>query len=304
MRIDRLLEIVILLLNNTSVTGKQLSEKLEVSIRTIQRDITALSMAGVPIVSNAGSTGGYSILDGYKLKNDFVKEDDFSLIIMALKSLGTSYESKRLNAILEKYVSVSDGRQPCVSLDYGVTREGTKIQESNRVLESCIEQKKQVSFHYKNADGKASKRRVNPLALHFKWYAWYLFAFDADKKDYRTFKVVRMTDLAVTSLTFNPPENVPSLLEEQERAYDQNCEHILVWCPNENISMLEEHFPDAAFVQQKDGSWMMDLFVPLSEKLWQSFLIGLGNHIKIISPLAYRDLLISTAKNFIENYDI
>lgn len=62
MKIDRLLEIIIIMLNNDIITGKQLSQRFQVSIKTIQRDITTLTMAGIPIVAHTGANGGYSIL--------------------------------------------------------------------------------------------------------------------------------------------------------------------------------------------------------------------------------------------------
>ncbi|MGL6199134.1 MAG: helix-turn-helix transcriptional regulator [Lachnospiraceae bacterium] len=304
MKIDRLLEIIIIMLNNDIITGKQLAQRFEVSIKTIQRDITTLTMAGIPIVAHTGANGGYSILESYKLKNNFIKKEDLSLITMALTSLSTSYDSNRLSQILEKYMSVSGNNKPKIYLDYGVTKEGSKIQKYNKVLENCIENRKQISFRYKNVSGKESKRVINPLVLHFKWYSWYLFAFDIDKQDYRTFKVVRMENLVTTNYTFDEIPNVYELLYEKEQEYYKNCEHIIVWCPNENIGLLEENFPDANFLQQEDGSWIMDLCVPLKEKMWQALLIGLGNSIKILAPLHYRNMLISIAKNFINNYDI
>lgn len=303
LRIDRLLGIILLLLNNKSLSGKQLSERFGVSIRTIQRDITTLCMAGIPIVSNSGSKGGYSILDSYKLENDFIKKEDFSIIIMALKSLSTSYENNRLNQILDKYLSVSKNNNPLVFLDYGVTKEGHTIQEKNKLLEQCIGEKTQVTFDYKNAYGEKSMRIVNPLLLHFKWYSWYLLSFDNERQDYRTFKVVRMDNVLPTKHTFQCVQNVYEILREQEQDYYKNCEHIIVSCSSGNIDLLEENFPDADFIQQKDGSWIMDLYVPPAEKMWQSLLIGLGDSIKIIEPAYYRKRLINIAKKFIANCD-
>ncbi|MDF2988471.1 MAG: transcriptional regulator [Eubacterium sp.] len=304
MHIDRLLEIIILLLNNKTLTGKKLADRFGVSVRTIQRDITALTMAGIPIAADAGCNGGYSILAGYKLHNSFVKKEDFNIIIMALKSLSTSYENDRLDTILDKYLSISDSNLPSIFVDYGVTKEGSKIQTSNHILESCINNCQQVSFKYRNTYGKYSDRLVQPLALHFKWYSWYLFAYDVQKKAYRTFKVARIDKLIPDRLHFERTADVEKLMQEHEQEYYKSCEHILVWCPAENINLMEETFPDAKFEQKADGSWVMDLFVPTAEPMWQALLLGLGNSAKVISPDSYRDTLIGTAKKFIHNYDI
>ncbi len=303
MRIDRLLEIVILLLNNRVLTGKQLANRFGVSVRTIQRDITALTMAGIPITAATGYNGGYSVLEGYKLHNSFVKKEDFNIIIMALKSLSTSYENKRLDTILDKYLSMSDSNLPSIFVDYGVTKEGSKIQSNNRILENCMGHCRQISFQYRNTHGNYSDRLVEPLALYFKWYSWYLFAYDVQKRAYRTFKVARMDKLAPAEQHFERISDVEKLLQEHEQDYYKSCEHILVWCPADNINLLEETFPDAKFEQKTDGSWIMDLNVPPSEPMWKALLLGLGNSAKIIAPDFYRETLIETAKKFIKNYD-
>ncbi len=303
MRIDRLLEIVILLINNDSMTGRQLASKFDVSLRTIQRDITALSIAGIPVTATTGVHGCYSILDNFKMSNNFVKKDDFTLIIMALKTLSTSYENRRLDQILDKYQSVSDGYVLPIHLDYSVTKEGNKIQHNNKILETCIENHNQVFFQYQNPQGDQTKRTVNPLILHFKWYSWYLFAFDLDKQDYRTFKVARMYDVSMSRRSFEHTADVYDLLRQHEQDYYKNCEHILVRCSSKALILLEENFPDAGFTRESEQFWIMDLHVPPTEPLWQSLLIGLGNQVEIIAPLHYRDKLIETAKKFISNYD-
>lgn len=303
MRIDRLLEIVLLLLSRELVTGKEMAARFEVSVRTIQRDITTLCMAGIPVVADPGCNGGYSILNSYKLQNDFVKKEDFGLIIMALKSLSTSYENSRLNLILDKYLSVSGAGQMAVFLDYSVTKEGDKIQDRNRVLESCIEHRHRVVFDYRDTYGNRTTRSVHPLILHFKWYAWYLFAYDTDKQDYRTFKVARIGNVVPAGDMFEEIPDLYGLLQKQEQDYYKNCEHIIVWCGEESLSLLEENFPAAGFTRQEDHSWIMDLHVPPAEPMWQALLLGLGDRVKVLAPLRYREQLINTAKKFISNYD-
>lgn len=112
MKIDRLLEIVIYLLNHDCVTARQLAERFGVSVRTIQRDMDSISLAGIPLTATTGNTGGYSIAPSYRVRNHFVKREDFSIILMALQSLQTGYENSRLEGILEKYLSLSNARFP------------------------------------------------------------------------------------------------------------------------------------------------------------------------------------------------
>ncbi len=304
MKIDRLLQIVICLLNSNSVTAKQLAGRFKVSVRTIQRDMDSISLAGIPLTANSGSQGGYSLLSEYKLQNQFVKKEDFNIIIMALKSLSTSYKSGQLEGILDKYLALSDASAPSVYLDYGVTREDTRVQQLNRVLEQAVSAFHEITFTYRNVHGTLSDRRAQPLALRFKWYAWYLFAYDVGKKDYRTFKVARMDSLVMTEAAFTPPKDVKGLLEEQEREYLKTCVDIEVWCHQRDIVALEEYFPEEKNELLPGGHFIMHLHVPPNERLWQALLLSLGDSVKILSPEGYRNSLIETAQKFLSNYDI
>jgi predicted DNA-binding transcriptional regulator YafY len=304
MKIDRLLQIVICLLNNKTVTAKQLAGRFKVSVRTIQRDMDSISLAGIPLTANLGSQGGYSLLPAFKLQNHFVKKEDFQIIIMALKSLSTSYKSGQLEGILDKYLTLADNSAPSIYLDYGVTREDNRVQQLNHVLEHAVSAFREITFTYRNVHGTLSDRRARPLALRFKWYAWYLFALDVGKNDYRTFKVARMDSLIMTETAFTPPKDVKSLLETQEREYLKTCETIEVWCHQRDILAVEEYFPEEKKDLLPDGHFIMHLHVPPNERLWQALLLSLGDSVKILSPEGYKNTLIETAQKFLSKYDI
>lgn len=304
MKIDRLLGIIINLLNHEAITAKQLAEKFEVSVRTIQRDMDSISAAGIPIIASTGSSGGYSILTSYKLQNQFVKKDDFKLIIMALKGLNTSYESKQLESIIDKYLALNGKYPQEVFLDYGVTRENDKVQKNNQLIEQSISNKTEIKFDYRDASSNVSHRRIQPLALRFKWYAWYLFGFDLGKNDYRTFKIVRMQNLETTNIKFHSDVDVEALLQINDKAYNESCESIKVWCHKDSINTLEEYFPQEKRVPFEDGHYIVNLHVPPNEIIWQALLLSMGNKIKIIEPEYYKRKLIETASNFLSNYDI
>jgi predicted DNA-binding transcriptional regulator YafY len=92
MKIDRLLGIIMIMLNRKRVTAKELSNMFEVSLRTIQRDIEAIEMAGIPIVSFQGYEGGYGILDNYKINSSFLNDKEFSILLNALQGVYKAYE--------------------------------------------------------------------------------------------------------------------------------------------------------------------------------------------------------------------
>lgn len=304
MKIDRLLGIIVNLLNKETMTAKQLAERFEVSIRTIQRDMESISMAGVPIVSSTGSNGGYSILSSFKLRNQYIKRDDYKIIIMALKSLNTGYESKQLEHIIDKYLVLIDEYSQNVFWDYSVSREDDRVQKNNKLIEHSINDRIQINFDYRNVSGLSSHRKVQPLALRFQWYGWYLFCFDLDKNSYRTFKVARIENLEQTDINFHSEADIEELLRMNDKAYMETCENIKVWCHKESINILEEYFPEEERVLSEDGHFIMNLHVPPDERLWQALLLSMGNKVKILEPEYYRHKLIETASKFISNYDI
>ena len=303
MKIDRLLGIIISLLNQETLTAKQLAEKFEVSVRTIQRDMESISLAGIPIVSHTGSSGGYSILSGYKLENQFIKREDYRIIIMALKSLNTGYESRHLENIIDKYLTLAGGYSQNVFLDYSIFREDNRVQDNNKLIEHAINDRIQINFDYRDVKGTLSHRNIQPLALRFQWYGWYLFGLDLNKGDYRTFKIARIRNLVTTDIKFHCDADIEELLQINDKAYIKLCENIKVWCHKDSIGVIEEYFPEEKRAAAEDGNYIMDLHVPPNERLWQALLLSMGDKVKIIEPEYYRRKLMEIATNFLSNHD-
>ncbi len=106
MKVDRLLSIVIMMLNKKRVTAKDLADYFEVSIRTIQRDIEAINMAGIPIVSFRGQYGGYGLLENYRIDKNFLSDSEHKLLMVALEGINKAYEDRDLKNIIEKLTSI------------------------------------------------------------------------------------------------------------------------------------------------------------------------------------------------------
>ena len=162
MKTDRILGIIIYLTNHDNVSARCLAERFHVSVRTIQRDMISISAMGIPIYSENGKNGGYSILPTYKIKNSEIRCDEQQMIIKALESLATSYTNDTLKNLIEKYNTIvqNEGGQK-VFWDFGVTKENSDVQSKNQLLEHAIGLKKYVSFEYCNADGKNHYLRLN-----------------------------------------------------------------------------------------------------------------------------------------------
>lgn len=306
MKVDRILEIIIYLINHDNVPASYLAERFHVSVRTIQRDIVSISSIGIPVYAGSGKYGGYSILPTYKIKNSNIRNDEQQMIIKALESLATSYTSDTLKSLIEKYNAIieKEGGQK-VFWDFGVARENKYVQSMNNLLEQAIAERKHITFNYRNASGKKSKQFIEPLAIHYKWYAWYLFAYSPEKKQYRTFKVARIQNLHVNDiLSVIEHGNIEKLMKDSEQEYYQTCIHIEVQFDNENTNLISEYFPDCPAEKLTETLSRIFIDVPAKERLWKALLLSFGNKVKIVGPEEYKKELIETAKKFLSNYDI
>jgi len=257
------------------------------------------------VYSESGKHGGYSILPTYKIKNSDIRSDEQQMIIKALESLATSYTNDTLKTLIEKYNAIvqKEGGQK-VFWDFGVTKENADVQSKNRLLEQAIGQKRYVSFEYCNADGRKSAPEVEPLAIHYKWYAWYLFAYSADKKQYRTYKIARMQNLKETDKVSDIDHgDVKALMNASEQAYYRTCIPIEVQFANEETALMEEYFPDCPMEQLSKNTKRMFIDVPAKERLWKALLLSFGNKVKVVGPEEYKMELIQTARKFLSNYD-
>lgn len=306
MKTERILGIIIYLTNHDNVSARCLAERFHVSVRTIQRDMISISAMGIPIYSENGKNGGYSILPTYKIKNSEIRCDEQQMIIKALESLATSYTNDTLKNLIEKYNTIvqKEGGQK-VFWDFGVTKENSDVQSKNRLLEHAIGLKKYVSFEYCNAEGEKSSPEVEPLAIHYKWYAWYLFAYSDDRKQYRTYKIARIQNLKeMDRVSGKDHGDVKTLMEVSEQDYYRTCVQIEVQFANEETALMEEYFPDCQIKQMSENTKSIFIDVPVKERLWKALLLSFGNKVKVIGPEEYKKELIRTAQNFLSNYDI
>jgi predicted DNA-binding transcriptional regulator YafY len=302
MKIDRLIAITMYLLNRETVSASVLAERFEVSKRTIQRDIETLCLAGIPIVSSYGSDGGYKIVDGFRLTKQMAGLDDYLNIIIALKGLCSAYDNKKINETLEKVLTINQGSEQHLFVDLTIAREKAQVNEHLQVIEKAIHDKTPLLLKYTNADNITSERVVEPLALSFQWYAWYMFAYCTLNKSYRWFKLIRIIVCQPTSGFFTKVHgNIDSLmknnLEPDKRKY--YCVRLL--CKKEVRLQVMEYLSTNITEEYDDGSFIVELNVPF-ERIWFSIILGFGNQVEVIDPPELITMLKQKADEIISVY--
>lgn len=294
MKIDRLMGITMYLLNRNVVSAKELAERFEVSVRTIVRDIESLSMAGIPISSSTGASGGYEILDTFKLNKQITTMEDYLFIITALKGMCSAYDSEKINITLEKLLTAGHYKdeEQRIFIDFGVVREGRSIPGFVREIEEAIQNKRIIEFDYADSAGQKSHRTVEPLALNYRWYAWYLLAYCTNKNDYRIFKLNRLTDLTVTDRQINCEHgNVPELLEKQWRDDTRRYIPMKLLCKAEVRVAIMEYMKGKIIEERENGDFVIATYGIENERMWLSLLLGFGDSIEVLEPQEVIDML-------------
>jgi len=197
MQINRLFEIVYMLMNKKAATAKELSDHFEVSQRTIYRDIDILNEAGIPVYTNKGKGGGISILDNFLLNKSVFSDREQNEILFALQSFrAVKYVNAdtvltKLSAIFKKNKDVLNW----VEVDFSDWSYYGK--EKFNAVKSAILDKRCISFDYYGASGEKTHRKVYPMQLWFKHRAWYIKAYCLMRKDFRLFKISRIQNISV-----------------------------------------------------------------------------------------------------------
>ncbi|MGE5654582.1 MAG: helix-turn-helix transcriptional regulator [Bacillota bacterium] len=303
MKIDRLIAITVHLLNRQTVSAAALAERFEVSKRTIQRDISTLSMAGIPIVSTHGSDGGYEIIDGFKLHKQIAGADDYQNIITALQGLATAYGNQKIQGTLEKILATSPQSEQRVFVDLSAAREGSATDRNLKTIEAAIQSRTTLQIEYTSAGQHASCRVVEPLALTYQWYAWYLFAYCTTKQDYRLFKLARISHCAPSETRYSREHgNVEELLQRQLSSDSRRYLEIKLLCRREARQQILEYLNGQIIEEHASGDFIYSMHLPANERLWFSLLLGFGSQVQVIEPEELRVKLRAKAEEILSVY--
>lgn len=307
MKIDRLLGIVTYLLNHDAATARTLAEKFEVSLRTIQRDMDSLSLAGIPVVSLKGAAGGYGIAEGFRLNGQLASTEDYLHMATALKVLCSGYGSKKLEATLEKLTALlKPGQQPesKIHIDLGVLKEVSQVNDCIALIEKAVEMERAVEFDYTDAGNRTSHRVVEPLRITYKWYAWYLFGYCREKKDYRLFRLSRVCGLTAAGSPFSLKHgNVDELMREYDKKDTRCYMDIKLRCCAELKIAAAEAFPGAEITGQDGGEIIVRLRVPENERMWFGALLSFGAGITVLEPEELKTRLVERAREILKLYE-
>lgn len=301
MKVERLYAITVYLLNHGRTSASELAEHFEVSIRTIQRDIDSLCLAGVPVIALNGAAGGYEISHQFKLDKGFATSDDYSYILTALQGLVSATDNQKAKHTLEKIAHVSNPDDNGIILDFSVLREGDQV--TLQMLQTAVLEKHAVKFIYTNNNNETRTHRVEPIAVIYRWYAWYLLAYSEVKNDYRTYKLIRMRDLEITDKPFiKEHEPADIILKKTDKTDSRQYTDVLIKCKEAARSRVVEYLKGTIIEEFENGDTLMKLTVVENEQFWIGTLMSLGDNVEVVSPEKIRNRLTLAAAKIISLY--
>lgn len=301
MKIDRLIGILSVLLQEEKITAPELADKFEVSRRTINRDIEDLCKAGIPITTTQGSGGGISIMDGYRMDRTLLTSKDMQMILAGLRSLDSVSGSHYYGQLMEKIKAGSSdfvsGRDS-ILIDLSSWYKDT-LAPKIELIQNAVEERNLLTFQYYAPKGN-SKRSIEPYYLVFKWSSWYVWGWCTEKKDFRLFKLNRMDALLKEYITFIPRE-VPMPNLSDEKIFPGGIKVKALFTRDSQWRLVEE-FGIHCFTENEDGTLLFTADYTEKENLL-SWLLTFGDKVKVLEPAWVQEELIRIAKNIIKAYD-
>ena len=192
-RADRVFEIIQLLRRRKLARARDLADALEVTERTIYRDVRDLMASGVPIEGEAGV--GYILREGYDLPPLMFNEQEIEALVLGVRIVESWADPK----LAEAAANVAETAL-LAPADHFV--EPVEVDPSE--LRRAVRGRLKVHFAYRDAEGKATARNVRPLALAFYGPVWLLASWCELRHDFRSFRLDRMSGLEVLGETFRP----------------------------------------------------------------------------------------------------
>nr|WP_307902569.1 HTH domain-containing protein [Clostridium botulinum] len=163
MKIERLLGILFYIINRDNVSANNLAEHFNVSRRTILRDINTLTLAGIPIYSEIGSKGAYSINHDYRLNEKIIDNANSEYMLLALQSLKSVYGERKVNETYEKvkHIYSDKNNNDALNIDFSIVNENRSIISYVSMLKEAIQHNKTVSFQYTNLNSNTRIVKCN-----------------------------------------------------------------------------------------------------------------------------------------------
>ncbi len=316
---DNMLAILWMLNSGAKMTAKQISEKLEINIRTVYRYIDALCASGVPVISDTGHNGGYSLLNNFvKAPLLFDLEEQKALLHAAVFAKEAGYPfNEALTSAASKLKMYSNQEQKSIlnrhlaGFDVINRADKPSLQPVLAVLEESVANEYSVEIDYRSGRQEQPKSRViDPYGIVYWNNKWYTVAFCHLRNEIRSFRADRILQIRQTQIKFQRPEAfaareffmknllpdmagktglITLIIEGRAEALDDLCLHWFLG------HYLKERTSNQAVFWLEEN--IIYSYVPY-------FLLSYGKSIQVTEPRSFRNKMAAVTSELMEYYQI
>jgi predicted DNA-binding transcriptional regulator YafY len=310
MKMERLISIIMVLLDQKRITAKKLAEMYEVSLRTIYRDIDTINRAGIPIHAIPGVSGGFEIMPNYKIDRNVFSTEDLSTILMGLSSLPNMGQGNELVNVLTKIKSFVPMEKAAdievkanqIYVDLNRWLSNGDIQTQLELIKFALEKRKLLTFEYADRYGNKTARIAEPYQLVLKHSHWYWQGYCLKRNDYRLFRLSRMKNIQIQKNTYVPRDFPKPQLDIDDRLsilqtkikiriHKSIMSRVLDYCGYENFSL--DH----------DDEYYIVYFPFIENDYYYHILISFGAQCECLEPLHIREEIRRKIQNLAAIYE-
>jgi len=294
MKVDRLISIIMILLDKKRIGAQELADMFEVSPRTIYRDIDTINMAGIPVRSTSGVGGGFEIMQKYKIDRKVFSTANLSAILMGLSSLSNMIRGDELvNALakVKSFIPVDRAKDielkaNQIYIDLSPWMGNRNIQPYLEIIKTALQESKLLSFEYADRYGNKTAQTAEPYQLVLKSSHWYWQGYCHKRNDFRLFKLSRTSNLQIQEEFFTPRDYQKPQLDFTDilatmqtkikiRIHKSVMDRVLDYC-------IYEHF-------SPDGDEHCIVSFPFIEnEYYYNILFSFGDKCECLEPLHIR----------------
>ncbi len=322
MRASRLISVLLLLQTRGRLTARQLADELEVSIRTIYRDVEELSASGIPVYADRGTTGGFQLVEGYRTKLTGLTPEEAETLFLsgypgpaAELGLGTVLAAAQLK-VLAALPPELRGRAARVRQRFHLDAPGWFQQPEAAVhlqpIAEAVWSDRRLSMRYRRgSDDEIVERTVDPLGVVLKGGIWYMVARSG--ADFRTYRVARIVELSLLEERFERPADfdLADYWERSVAAYQESVPSFralvrvkrdMGWKLAQALGTAQARAAvDAAGEPDGDGWLTVSLTLEEMDSAEMQMLM-LGGDGEVLEPAELRDRVVAAAGSIARRY--
>lgn len=300
MQINRLFEMVYILLNKKTVTARELADHFEVSTRTIYRDVDAISAAGIPVYTNKGKGGGISLLGDFVFNKSVLSAQEQNEILISLQSM-KAVTFPDIEPVLNK-MSLLFNKAESNWIEVDFSRWGSERDERDKfsLLKNAIINNRVIFFDYFSSYGEKTSRKVEPLKLVFKGQGWYLLGFCRLKNSFRIFKISRIKKLEMKEEVFK--REAPAEAIDLTGAPDSPLMiTVTLKIDGKMAYRVYDEFSEKDIQQNDDGCFTVKVSLPEDEWVY-GYILSFGPYAEVLEPESVRHMITERLKIIMKQY--